>query len=46
MSLPTTRYRLDLSLIRRHAIGDWIVDRVEDVHLFVSPRVVELGWSL
>jgi GNAT acetyltransferase-like protein len=44
--VPTARHRLDLSLLRRHAIGDWIIDRIEGVRPFLPQRVVELGRSL
>jgi len=44
--VPTVRHRLDLSLLRRHAIGDWIVDRVEDVRPFLPERVIEMGRSV
>jgi len=44
--LPTTRHRLDLSLLRRHAIGDWIVDRVAEVRPLLPEAVVELGRSV
>jgi hypothetical protein len=42
----TTRYRLDLSLFRRHTIMDWMVDKVEEIRPLVPPRVVGLGRSL
>jgi hypothetical protein len=44
--VPTIRHRLDLSLFRRYAMGDWIIDRVEEIRPFTPPRVVELGRSL
>jgi len=44
--VPTARHRLDRSLLRRHAIGDWIIERVEDVRPFLPERVVELGRSV
>lgn len=44
--VPTMRHRLDLSILRRYAIGDWIVEKVEDVRPFLPQRVVELGRSL
>jgi hypothetical protein len=44
--VPTMRHRLDLSILRRYAIGDWIAKKVEDVRPFLPERVVELGRSL
>ena len=44
--LPITRYRLDLSMLRRYTIGDWIADRVEDVNPLLPRRVTDLGRSL
>jgi hypothetical protein len=44
--LPTTRHRLDLSLLRQHAIGDWIADKVRDVSPILPRRVTDLGRSL
>ena len=44
--VPTARHRLDLSLLRRHAIGDWITDKLEGVRPFLPERVVELGRSV
>jgi Acetyltransferase (GNAT) domain len=41
--VPTIRYRLDLSLFRRHIIRDWTAERVEEIRPFVPPRVVGLG---
>jgi len=43
---PTTRHRLDLSMLRRYTVGDWIADRVEDVSPVLPRRVAELGRSL
>lgn len=44
--VPTTRYRLDRSLFRRYAIGDWIEDRVEQARPFIPEGVVALCRSL
>jgi hypothetical protein len=44
--VSTTRHRLDLSVFRRYAIGDWIAERVEEVRPFLPSRVVDLGRSL
>ena len=44
--VPTVRLRLDLSLLRRYVIGDWITDRFENIRSFTPPRVLELGRSL
>jgi hypothetical protein len=44
--VPTTRHRLDRSVFRRYAIGDWIAQRAEDIRPFLPPRVVDLGRSL
>jgi hypothetical protein len=44
--VPTIRDRLDLSLFRRHAIGDWISDRVDVIRPFIPERALALGRSL
>ncbi len=44
--VPTTRHRLDRLLFRRHTIGDWMTDRVEEVRPFIPQRVVGFGRSL
>ena len=44
--VQTTRHRLDLSLFRRFAIGDWMADRVEGVRPFIPLRVAGFGRSL
>jgi Acetyltransferase (GNAT) domain len=44
--VTTTRHRLDQSLLRRYTIGDWLVDRAEDVRPFIPQRVVGLARSL
>jgi Acetyltransferase (GNAT) domain len=43
--VPTTRHRLDLSLFRRHAIGDWLEGRLDEVRTFVPQRAVALARS-
>jgi GNAT acetyltransferase-like protein len=44
--MPTTRHRLDRSLLRQSAIGDWMADKVEEIRPFVPPRLVGFGRSL
>jgi hypothetical protein len=44
--VATTRHRLDLSVFRRYAIGDWITERVEEARPFIPEQVVALGRSL
>jgi hypothetical protein len=44
--VQTTRHRLDLSLFRRFAIGDWMADRVEGVRQSIPPGVAGFGRSL
>ena len=44
--MQTTRHRLDLSLFRRFAIGDWLTDRVDGVRQFIPPGVAGFGRSL
>lgn len=44
--VPTARYRLDLSIFRRYAIGDWIADKVEEARPLIPERMVALGHSL
>jgi len=43
---PTTRHRLDLSILRRYAVGDWIAERVEDIRSLLPERIVHLGRAL
>lgn len=44
--VPTTRCRLDLSLFRRYAFRDWIVDRVEQARPFMPDVLTTLARSL
>ncbi len=44
--VPTTRHRLDLSILRRYAIGDWITNRAEEARPLIPSRIVALGRSL
>ncbi len=44
--VPTTRHRLDLSLLRRYTIGDWMINRLEEVRPFIPQQVVGFGRSL
>jgi Acetyltransferase (GNAT) domain len=42
----TTRYRLDLSLFRRFAIGDWIADQAAQARPLIPDRLTTLARSL
>lgn len=44
--VPTTRHRLDRSLLRRHTIGDWVTERVEEVRPLIPQRAAGFGRSL
>jgi hypothetical protein len=44
--VPTTRHRLDLSLFRRFAIGDWIIDQADRAQPLMSDRLTTLARSL
>jgi hypothetical protein len=44
--VTTTRHRLDLSLFRRHTVGDWMADRVEEVRPSIPQPVVDFSRSL
>jgi len=44
--VQTTRHRLDLSLSRRFAIGDWMADRVEGMRPLIPLRVAGFGRSV
>jgi Acetyltransferase (GNAT) domain len=44
--VPTTRYRLDLSLFRRHALGDWAAEKAEAVRPMIPDRALLIGRSL
>jgi hypothetical protein len=44
--VPTTRYRRDLSMFRRYAIGDWIADTAEKTRPFIPEQVLTLSRSL
>lgn len=44
--VPTTRHRLDLSLFRRHALGDWITDKAQAVRPMLPERALVIGRSL
>jgi len=41
--VPTTRHRLDRTLFRRHTVGDWVADRVEEARPFIPQQVVGLA---
>ena len=44
--VPTIRYRLDQSLLRRYVVGDWIAARVEELRPLLPDQAVALGRSL
>ena len=44
--VPTTRHRVDLSIFRRFAIGDWIADRAEQAHPLIPGRLAAVARSL
>jgi Acetyltransferase (GNAT) domain len=44
--VPTTRHRVDLSIFRRFAIGDWIADRAEQARPLISGRLATVARSL
>ena len=44
--VPTTRHRLDLSIFRRFAIGDWIADRAEQARPLIPGRLATVARSL
>src|SRR5262249_28676300 len=44
--VPTIRYRLDMSLFRQHAIGDWIADKAEMIRPYVPESALTVGRSL
>ncbi len=44
--VPTTRYRLDMSLFRQHALGDWITDKAELVRPYIPEAALTVGRSL
>jgi len=44
--VPTTRHRLDQSLLRRYVVGDWIRELTEELRPFLPDRIVSLGRSL
>lgn len=44
--VPTIRHRLDLSLFRRHALGDWITEKASAVRPMVPERALLIGRSL
>jgi hypothetical protein len=44
--VPTTRCRLDLSLFRRVALGDWIADRAEQARPLIPGRLATVARSL
>jgi lipid II:glycine glycyltransferase (peptidoglycan interpeptide bridge formation enzyme) len=44
--VPTTRHRLDMSLFRRHTVGDWMGGTVDEVRTFIPQRMVGLARAL
>jgi hypothetical protein len=42
---PTTRHRLDRSLLRQYAIGDWFAESTKRILPFVPKQVVDVGRS-
>jgi hypothetical protein len=44
--LPTTRCRLDLSVLRRYAISDWLRDQLQRAHPFVPNHVIVIAKSV
>jgi len=44
--LPTTRCRLDLSMFRRHAIGDWLTDQAQRARPFMPDQLVVVARSV
>jgi Acetyltransferase (GNAT) domain len=44
--VPTTRHRLDLSLLQRHALADWFSDKVDAIRPMVPASMLTLGRTL
>ena len=44
--VPTFRYRLDMSLFRRYALGDWITEKVEMIRPYIPEPMRTFGRSL
>ena len=44
--LPTMRCRLDLSMFRRYAIGDWLTDQVQRARPFVPDQLAVVARSV
>jgi len=44
--VPTIRYRLDMSLLRRYALRDWITEKVEVIRPCVPEQVLSLARAL
>jgi hypothetical protein len=44
--VPTTRLRLDQSLLRRYELADWITDKAEAVRPLIPDQIVALSRSL
>jgi Acetyltransferase (GNAT) domain len=44
--IPITRHRLDLSISRRFAIADWLIDCAERARPLIPDRLVTLGRSV
>ena len=44
--LPTTRHRLDLTILRRFVIGDWIADQAQRARPFIPDQLATVARSL
>lgn len=44
--VTTTRCRLDLSMFRRHAIGDWLADQLQRAHPYVPDQLSVIARSV
>ena len=44
--VPTTRCRLDLSILRGYTVRDWVAEKIEQGRMRVPPRLLAMGRSL
>jgi len=44
--VPTTRCRLDLSIFRRYAIGDWFTDQAQRARPFIPDQLADVARSV
>jgi hypothetical protein len=44
--VPTTRLRLDQSLLRRYELADWITDKAEAVRPLIPDQMIAFSRSL